>query len=253
MEESPIIKKLAEFLSTDIRMDVFTCFVLQESSQSDIVNMLNSVKGPKYASTSTIERITSSLNFMGIIEKSELKENKQYYKLNWHIWIQESLRSLDFKGISEAQIEDIEKILRDKRLITFYFIFTDKEVLKFVLKHSLNKEDLTALASQGIPSEMFLNYLVRQSPGLSRLPLFFILYGNPMKKLWRNNVDRKKSDNFMSKFLKLLNMTLDSKPCKQIIDKFTEESLNEIMISFESIEKVTHKLWTKRIKEELQS
>ncbi len=251
MDGSVMLNKLDEFMSTQVRKDVLKCYVIKDSSQSDVVTCLDKMK-PQYGSTSTVDRITSSLNYIGIIDKEDIKENKQYYRVNWHIWIQETLKSLGLKNVSEEKVAEIEKLVSDKKMIAFYFALTSEDVLKTIWQEKLDKVTLKELKKEGIQPEIFLNYMIKQGPGISHLPFFFILSGNPMAKLWAKDMkDTKKTKE--KSFIKALNDAILKDPAKEVLEKFDDKVLKEIIDNMRKIEEATKKLFIEQLKEQMKS
>ncbi len=130
-----LLEKLREFLSTDMRRQLFLYYVFKKTAPSDLAESID-------VPLSTVDMITNSLRLMELLREVEGEDkNKNYYEVDMEVWLTENLRALDLDFISKEQKEEMLKIIGDKQFLALSFILTDPDFAMALYKEPLKMGD----------------------------------------------------------------------------------------------------------------
>lgn len=244
-----VLTRLQEFLSTEQRKNIFLCYLFEDMSQSDVLEYLKNFNNPP--SSSTVDRVTASFVYLGILNKKEIKENKQIYNINWDMWLQEVFLSLGFKNIDDESIEKIENLIKNKLLITFYYCLMQPDTFKEFLQQSMDNSSLKKLKDEGLPAELIMQYIIKTTPNLSYYPSFYIsITGNPFLEIFKKYDQLNKEEE--EKIINLFNNIIDNSICKNFTKKIDEQAKKEVSTLLDNLAQETKKLFISYIKKEVQ-
>ncbi len=243
MIESVMLGNLKDFLLSKNRENVFLSYLLKESAPSDIADTM---KIP----ISTVDRITSSLRLLNIIKKTKESERKNYYTVDWHLFISENLKIIGLGYVEEETIEKFEKAIKDSTFFCFrYLIF--KYFIDFLkLIENLSKKEIN------IDSNIIkLLQTVSQTYDLTTYPAQMVT--SPIvSKLTSPFMDKELKEEkkvAKQKILDFLNKCLDQEPIiKMFISKFNDEDLTSIVKNSEVVEEISMKLFEKFMQKQIK-
>ncbi|MBI5803460.1 hypothetical protein HY448_02130 [Candidatus Pacearchaeota archaeon] len=176
-----MIEDLREFLSTDARKQVFWSYALGKKAQSDILEGLKDKM-----SLSTVDRITHTLRYIKSLKKEEAKDNKQYYSVDWEMWIMETLQQFHLRNVDKQLVKEIVDFVRKPEVISLSFYLSHPSFLKFFLeKDILFKEFFKKIGNEKqLSPEFFMNYFLKKGPNPADYPSSLILDASPLKNIF---------------------------------------------------------------------
>lgn len=238
-----MIIELEDFLNTETKRKIFLCYMLGPKSQTEIYQNLK-----KDMSLSSIDRTTTILNYMKIIKRGEIKNNRQVYFVNWNLWILEFLKQMNLKDISEETIASMADTISKPEVISYFFYISHPKVVRAFLEKMKLKKSL------GDFEESFYEYILKSfSRGnLASYPLFFLLKGSPIESLIKtfhqdielNNEDIKEFPQIFKKIY--------SESKEMGIKYLSPDVIKKAKEDIESVKEEMKKIWEKHMKKEIE-
>ena len=132
---STVLQKLEEFLSTEMRRELFLYYVFSKTSPSDLSERTG-------IPISTVDMVTNTLRLMELVKEVEGKEkNKNYYEANIELWFEENLKELGMDFVGEEQKKEMLGIISDRRFLALSFLLADPDFAVRLYKEPLKMGD----------------------------------------------------------------------------------------------------------------
>lgn len=225
-------KRLKEYLITKQREVIYTRLLYGDASPSQLKLEFNEEQ--EVVGKSTIERILSSLNLIGILKKKMVNE-RQMYSVDWISWVRECLGEAGFNAVSEESLSGIVSHLKDHVIISFFYCLNTEEVMEVFLNHSLDEKDFNS--DEGISKKQMIRFYLKNTKNtIADYPSFVVLFSaSRLFKKFKDDSPLSQEDKiFISSILKKMNEILAASKIPNV-PILTNDNLSESFKKFESI------------------